>query len=165
MDLENISLEKLFWDFFDQLKFLFFPEQWNRTFLDYSKNEAFTLLLVFRKGQVNMTEIADYLKVPLNTVTGVVGRLEKKNMVFRERHKEDKRVVTVSMTDSGKISVDEQIRELESCFKLIVSSLSAEEMEMAVNIITKVFDLLKQGSLEKRPESDTVRKIRRIPIE
>lgn len=40
-----------------------------------------------------MTEIADYLNVPLNTATGNIGRLEKRGVIKRDVI--DKRVVTI----------------------------------------------------------------------
>lgn len=164
MDLKDVSLEELIFQFIDQCKFLFFPEQWNRTFLDYSKNEAFTLFLIYRKGQVNMTEIADYLNVPLNTVTGIVSRLEKRGVIRRERDKSDKRIVVVTMSITGGKFVKEQLEELEFYFRQVSSKLTPEETDHLVKLVNKVFDIFKSGSLSK-DSGGTAKKIRRIPIE
>lgn len=165
MNLRDKSLEELFFQLIDQCKFLFFPEQWNNTFLDYSKNETFTLFLVYRKGTVNMTEIADYIGVPLNTVTGIVGRLEKRGVILRERDLTDKRIVTVSMSSNGKETLKSQLNDLGHYFGLILSILTDEELNTATQIITKIFNALQDGSLLKNPEEQAVKKVKRIIIE
>jgi DNA-binding MarR family transcriptional regulator len=165
MNIREQSLEELIFQFIDQCKFLFFPEQWNNTFLDYSKNETFTLFLIHRKGTVNMTEIADYLGVPLNTVTGIVSRLEKKNVIIRQRDLIDKRIVTVSMSSYGKDTLKKQLNELGQYFTLILSRLTDEELNSAVQIISKIFDILQDGTLLTNKGTPAVKKVKRIPIE
>ncbi len=165
MDIKDRSLEELLFQIIDACKGLFFPEQWNRTFMDYSKNEVFTLFLVYRKGQVNMTEIADYLVVPLNTVTGIVSRLEKREVVTRERDKDDKRIVVVNMRPTGKEFVKKQIKEMEHYFELIMSNFTKEEMELAIKIGSKVFDIFKNNNSPNNHDYSNVKKVRRIPIE
>ena len=41
------------------------------------------------KTQVNMTEIAEYIHVPLNTATGIINRMEKNGLIERTRSQED----------------------------------------------------------------------------
>lgn len=52
--------------------------------LDCSKNEVFVLLDLLRQGEVTMSELAGYLQVPLNTVTGIITRMEKKQLVEQQ---------------------------------------------------------------------------------
>lgn len=165
MNIRDQSLEEIIFQFIDQCKFLFFPEQWNNTFLDYSKNETFTLFLIYRKGTVNMTEIADYLGVPLNTVTGIVSRLEKKNVIIRQRDLIDKRIVTVSMSSYGKDTLKQQLNELGQYFTLVLSRLTDDELDSAIQIIRKIFDILQDGTLFSKQEPSTQKKVKRIPIE
>ncbi|MBB2184403.1 MarR family transcriptional regulator [Lachnospiraceae bacterium MD1] len=165
MNIRDQSLEEIIFQFIDQCKFLFFPEQWNNTFLDYSKNETFTLFLIYRKGTVNMTEIADYLGVPLNTVTGIVSRLEKKNVIIRQRDLIDKRIVTVSMSSYGKDTLKQQLNELGQYFTLVLSRLTDDELDSAIKIIRKIFDILQDGTLFLKQEPPTAKKVKRIPIE
>ncbi len=159
-----MSVEELLFEIIDRCKLLFFPEQWNHTFLDYSKNEAFALFLVYRKGPVNMTEIADYLGVPLNTVTGIVSRLEKREVIKRERDETDKRIVVVNMSSFGKQFIKEQIKEMGHYFELVVTQLTAEEMEFAIKLADKIFHIFEDNNPAK-VEKSTVNKVRRIPIE
>ena len=83
MDINKI--EEIIFNYIDEFKVLFFPQQWSNIFLDFSKNEILALLFLYRKKDANMTEIAEYIMAPLNTTTGVIARLEKKLMVERIR--------------------------------------------------------------------------------
>jgi len=78
MFMDQNKIESIVFNYIDEFKVLFFPEQWSDIFLDFSKNEILALLFLYRRNNVNMTEIAEYIMAPLNTATGVISRLEKK---------------------------------------------------------------------------------------
>ena len=159
------TLEGFIFEFIDQCKFLFFPEQWNNTFLDYSKNEVFALLYVYRKGSANMTEIADYLGVPLNTATGIVGRLEKRGVIKRERDVIDKRVVTIVICEEGKEFLAIQIKELEHYYRLYMDAVTEEEKLVLFRIAAKFLDIMTSGLAKKEQVQETKKSIRKIIIE
>lgn len=158
------AIEELIFDFLDQCKFLFYPEQWNQVFLDFSKNDIFALVLVYRRKQVNMTEIAEYLAVPLNTVSGVVNRLEKKDLVLRERSKEDKRVVTIELTETGQRFLANEIELIGKYYFKIMSTFSDGEKSMLFDMIEKAFDILSQD-INDSEASKLPKKIKHITIE
>lgn len=106
-----------------------------------------------------MTEIAEHLRIPLNTVTGVVNRLEKKEIILRERSKEDKRIVTIVLTDKGKIFLKKEMKELERYFSKVMNSLTEQEKETLSNVVGKVFRILQ----EEKPKVE--KKVKRIMIE
>ncbi len=159
------SMEKLIFDFLEQCKFLFFPEQWNQLFLDFSKNDVFVLLLVYRRKQVNMTEIAEYLQVPLNTVTGVVSRLEKKELVLRERSLEDKRVVTICLTELGQKFLADEIAQISKYYLRAMEILSSEEKAVLFQAVEKVFKVLHEDMNEASEKAVQSKQVKRITIE
>ncbi len=158
-------LEDFIFELIDQCKFLFFPEQWNLTFLDYSKNEVFALFYVYRRGSANMSEIAEYLSVPLNTATGIIGRLEKRNVVRRERDIVDKRVVTIAVTEAGKSFLAEQIKSLERYYQLFMEAVTEEEKLVLFRLIGKFLDIMTTDLIKKDQVQDTKKSIRKIIIE
>ncbi|MBP1756854.1 MAG: regulatory protein MarR [Firmicutes bacterium] len=159
------TLEGFIFEFIDQCKFLFFPEQWNNTFLDYSKNEVFTLLYVYRKGSSNMTEIADYLGIPLNTATGIVGRLEKRGVIKRARDVVDKRVVTIAICEEGKEFVAASMKDLERYYKLFMGTVTEEEKLILFRIAAKFIDIMTSDLAKKEQVQETKKTIRKIIIE
>jgi len=151
------TMEGFLFEFLDQCKLLFFPEQWNNTFLDCSKNEVFAMIYVYRKGHANMTEIAEYLGIPLNTATGIISRLEKRGMVIRERDVVDKRVVTIAMQEDGKQFLAEQFQLLERYYQLFMNTLSEDEKLMLIGLVSRFLDVVTKDLMHKDSAKDTKR--------
>jgi len=61
------------------------------------------LLALHENGPLPLSQIAKYVMVNSSTVTGVIDRLEKKDLVKRLRVSKDRRVITVELTKSGKM--------------------------------------------------------------
>lgn len=162
---EEQTIEDFIFEFIDQCKYLFFPEKWNNTFMDYSKNEVFSLLFVYRKGYANMTEIAEYLGVPLNTATGIISRLEKRQVIKRERDLVDKRVVTIGITPEGKALLLGLFKELEHYYKLIMEAITEQERNLLLKLIGKVFEIISQDHTKKEKNQDHKKTVRKITIE
>lgn len=158
-------IESMIFDYIDEFKFLFFPDQWSNIFMDYSKNEILAMLFIYRKGTVNMTEVAEYISAPLNTATGVITRLEKKMMAERKRSLEDKRVVEISLTPKGQECIEEEKKVLEYYFKEVYKTLSGEEKKIGISIITKVIGVLKASKQGHQQEEKVSQKVKRIIIE
>lgn len=159
---EFFDLESLLFYSIDNMKLILTPELWGRMFLDYSKNDILTLLFVHRRKSANMTEIAEYINSPLNTVTGVVGRLEKKKMVERVRSDEDRRIINLVLTDTGRAFMEEEMSIIGGYFMQIFTILTEEEKAAAMSIFNKVLTVLSKNN---KPEVNVDKKIRKITIE
>lgn len=159
------TIEEFVFEFIDQCKLLFFPEQWNNTFMDYSKNEVFALLFVYRKGHANMTEIAAYLGVPLNTATGIISRLEKRGVIKRERDLIDKRVVTIAICQEGKDFLARQLKIVEHYYKLLMSTITEEEKIVLISLIGKFLEIVSHDLTNKDIFQEEKKKIKKIIIE
>ncbi len=159
LDIEN--LESSLFDLIDQFKVILSEAFWENILMNCTKNELFVLLLLYRKSDVNMTQIAEYIGAPLNTTTGIVGRMEKKDMVRRVRHEGDKRVVTIVLTDFGKKQVGDILGMFLQYGQLVISSLSAEELTLMSGVIGKVVAILQNN---KRISVTPEKKIRKIEI-
>lgn len=158
-DYEDIMFKNI-----DGFKDIFFSNKLSTGFLEYSKNEILALLLIYRRDNVNMTDVAEYINAPLNTATGVITRLEKKRIVERRRDKEDKRVVKIYLTDEGKKQIKEQIDCICEYIKKIYLSLDSNEINTLIKVVNKIFSILKEDKSEITTEKKE-NKIRRIIIE
>ena len=158
-DYEDIMFKNI-----DGFKDIFFNNKLSTGFLEYSKNEILALLLIYRRDNVNMTDVAEYINAPLNTATGVITRLEKKRIVERRRDTEDKRVVKIYLTDEGKKQIKEQIDCICDYIKKIYLSLDSNEINTLIKVVNKIFSILKEDKSEITTEKKE-NKIRRIIIE
>ncbi len=166
MESKNqLGLETIIFEYIDELKFLFFPDKWSSVFLDYSKNEILTLLLLYKNKKANMTEIAEYICAPLNTATGVVARLEKKVMVERLRDKEDRRVVNIVLTKNAEDFIEQERRTLSHYFEEVVKILSDDEKKAALSIFRKVASVLQNDKSTTVNDNKTEKRVKRIIID
>lgn len=148
-------------DYIEDVKELLSSDLWENIFLDCSKNEILIFWLLYRKKEVNMTEIAEYIHVPLNTATGIVGRMEKKGLVIRTRSEEDKRVVLIRLSESGMMQFQKLLDEMTYYGMNLMTSLTKEEMELFMKMTVKVKEILKQ----EHREEQMPKKVRKIEIE
>ena len=148
-------------DYIEEVKELLSSDIWENIFLDCSKNEVLVFWLLYQRSEVNMTEIAEYIHVPLNTATGIINRMEKNELIVRTRSKEDKRVVLIGFSEKGMTQFQSLVNELMYYGMKVMSSFTKEEMTLFYKMTTKVKEILRQ---EKRKE-DTPKKVRKIIIE
>lgn len=148
-------------EYIEEIKELLSSDIWENIFLDCSKNEVMIFWLLYQRSEVNMTEIAEYIHVPLNTATGIINRMEKNELIVRTRSKEDKRVVLIGFSEKGMTQFQKLVNELMYYGMKVMSSFTKEEMDLFYKMTTKVKEILRE---EKRKE-DLPKKVRKIAIE
>lgn len=146
--------------YIEEVKELLSADIWENIFMDCSKNEVLVFWLLYQKGEVNMTEIAEYIHVPLNTATGIINRMEKNELILRTRSDEDKRVVLIGFSDKGMAQFQKLMNELMYYGTKVIGSFTKEEMALFVKMTSKVKDILKE---ERRDEA--LKSVRKITIE
>ena len=147
--------------FIEEIKELLSSDIWSNILLNCSKNEVLIFWLLYRKEEANMTEIAEYIHVPLNTATGIVSKMEKNGFIVRDRLKEDKRVVVIHLTEKGKTQVKALVDEITYYAVQTISVFSKEEMDIFLRMSKRVVEVLKK----ERKHEDSKSKIRKITIE
>ena len=148
-------------DYIEEVKELLSSDLWENIFYNCSKNEVLIFWLLYQRSEVNMTEIAEYIHVPLNTATGIINRMEKSELIVRTRSKEDKRVVLVGFSEKGMAQFQNLVDEMLYYGMKVMSSFTKEEIDLFCKMTTKVLEVLRQ---EKKKE-ETPKKIRKITIE
>lgn len=148
-------------DYIEEVKELLSSNIWENVFLNCSKNEVLIFWLLYQKNEVNMTEIAEYIHVPLNTATGIINRMEKNELIVRTRSKDDKRVVIIGFSEKGMVQFQNLVNELLHYGMTVMSSFTKEEIELFHKITNKVKEILRQ---EKKKE-EAPKKVRKITIE
>ena len=68
-----------------------------------SQPQVSCILALDEYGPMPISRLAKYILVKPSTVTGIIDRLEHKGLVKRERNLVDRRVVTIDLTDAGKV--------------------------------------------------------------
>ena len=152
---------RLITNYVEELKELLSSDLWDNIFLNCTKNEVFIFWLIYQKGEANMTEIAEYIHVPLNTATGIIQRMEKNGLVVRKRSEDDKRVVNIGFSEKGMTQFEALVSEVFYYVTKVVGAFTREEMELFYRIMSKVVQVLRQEHRQK----EAPRKVRKIMIE
>ncbi|NMB39112.1 MAG: MarR family transcriptional regulator [Firmicutes bacterium] len=72
------------------------------------------VLLLKENGSLNVSSISKQMGLSKSTVSGIINRLEKMNIVTRTRSEEDRRVIRISLTDEVKNvcpSIENKLKE------------------------------------------------------
>lgn len=151
--------------FIDNIKKLFYPEEWIDIDLSFSKSELFALLILDRHKEIIMSQIADYISIPMSTATGVVDRLVKNGYLKRERSESDRRIVVIRLTDKGQELVDKFKKTLFKYIELINSNLTDEERNILFKVFFKVLNILNKTNEEYKDTDIANDKVKKIDIE
>lgn len=149
----------------DALRKVLYPEEWINLDLSLSKSEIFTLLQADRNGEIIMSQIADYINIPMSTATGLIERLVKKGYIERLRSESDRRIVTIRLTESGKKLTNDLKDTMKGYIQLIFDSLTDEEKDLLFGIFTKVTGIFANNSKKKDEAGSEGSGIKKIVIE
>ncbi|HCJ57773.1 MAG TPA: TrmB family transcriptional regulator [Clostridiaceae bacterium] len=146
------------------LKKLFFPEEWIELDLKFSKFEIFAMLLLYKSSEVTMTELVEYINVPMSTATGIVDRLVKKGYIARERSEADRRIVVLKLTEEGSNLVKNLKDLICKYLNMILQDLTEEEKQSMAHIAMKIMNKLQKG-LSFNDSAEQKNDIKKISIE
>lgn len=146
--------------FFENIKHLFFPENWLQIDLKFSKFEIFSMLLVDKRQEITMTELSEYINTPMSTANGIIERLVKKGYIIRDRSDSDRRIVVLRLSEAGSQLIG-GVKELVSGYlKMALEALDEEEIQTLIDIIFKVVrSFQSKMDAEQKTVSSEIRKI------
>ena len=105
-----------------------------------SAPQGMVIGLLSKNKKMKITELSSELCLSNSTVSGIIDRLEAQEMVVRERSKEDKRVVYVSISPNFEDMHKAFHKQMEKNVEKIISQGSPEELRK----ISEGLDTLKK---------------------
>lgn len=110
----------------------------NTEFKNLSITEIHTIEAIGMEGNRTMGEIAHDLRITLGTLTTAINKLIKKGYVERKRIEQDRRVVLVSLTESGKKAFDVHSVFHKEMINGIMENFNENELELLTKALLKV---------------------------
>jgi len=101
---------------------------------------------IYPKGNITMGEFSNALSVPLSTATRIADWLVENGYIQRLPDSDDRRVVRVCLTDTGKELFKVIDRYIRQRMQQILSSLTAEERTILLTLVSKVVSGLKEAA-------------------
>jgi len=89
-------------------------------------------------GDLSLSELSERIRAGNSTVSGIIDRMEREDLVRRVRSKEDRRVVHIKLTEKGRaLAASVAIQPME-IFQAAIASLDPEELRTVLRILLKL---------------------------
>jgi DNA-binding MarR family transcriptional regulator len=113
--------------------------------------EVLALLRRMEPELLSPLQVAQQLQTSQSGMTGKLDRLERQGFIQRSPHPEDRRAITLSITDSGRTLVDEAFSTSLSVYQSMLSELSPTEVKDFEALLEKLLTRLDQLSALSQP--------------
>ncbi|MBE7722760.1 MarR family winged helix-turn-helix transcriptional regulator [Lacrimispora indolis] len=130
----NEVLVRLFRDIMDIEQQAIITQEFN----NITNNDMHVIEAIGIGAPKNMSSIARELSVTVGTLTIAMNSLVKKGYVTRQRGKEDRRVVYISLSEKGKEAYEHHAEFHQEMIASVVSGLSENEVEVLIKALTKL---------------------------
>lgn len=106
------------------------------------------------KGQVTIGELANEISLSQATVTTILDRLEKRNLIYRERSKEDKRKVHAFLMEEGINVLKDAPIPLQDQFSSQFNVLQEWEQTMIISSLQRIAQMMDAQHIDASPVLD-----------
>jgi DNA-binding MarR family transcriptional regulator len=125
------------------------------------RSELLAILLLQRRGEVTMSELAEDLGAPLSTATGIGGRLVRRGLANQDRDPDDRRVIRVRLTAKGRALAVRLRKHVDGLVQRVQKALTDEELAQLLVLVRKVVNAFQAPA----QSATAALGLRRIPIE
>ena len=112
------------------------------------------LQTIHDKGEVTIGELASKISLSQATVTTILDRLERRNLVYRARSKEDKRKVHAYLTELGLDTLKDAPIPLQEQFTDQFSVLQEWEQTMIISSLQRIAQMMDAQDIDASPVLD-----------
>ena len=104
--------------------------------------QLFVLEFLYKEGDSGMTKLAHFLNVATPTITGIVDRLVRAGYLKRLYLKDDRRIINVTLTESGSQLVKKIHKQRRDMTIKVFGKISEADRRDYLRILTKIKDVL-----------------------
>ena len=95
-----------------------------------------TLRYIQEQGTPSMREVAEYLKIAPPSATALIDAFVKDGLLDRSADTNDRRVVRLQLSASGRKSIDRMMQQRAKAFSRIIAPLSTQDCVELTRILT-----------------------------
>ena len=105
---------------------------------DASLSMAFVLMAIFEESGTPVTKIAPRIGMEPNSLSRLLKRLEKKNYIYKQKNKADKRIVLIRLTELGKDRREVALRAVFQMEKTLIKKLTDQDLQGFFKVMNAV---------------------------
>lgn len=118
----------------------------SRMFSKLSYNEqTICSILIHSEKKCTATDLIQKTGLLKSQMNKIISQLEEKNVVQRNRNLEDKRKITIFITDYGKELYQKEHQSVLEIGKLVTNSLGEEKTRQLVNLMNETLHIIEKG--------------------
>lgn len=91
-------------------------------------------------GDMTIGELSNKMYLACSTMTDLIDRMEKKDLVKRVKDAKDRRVVRIQLLDKGKNIIDEVIKKRQGYLEEVLINFSIDEILMLREQLEKLYN-------------------------
>lgn len=99
-------------------------------YIDLTAPQGILISILWREGEMRISDLSKKIGLSNSTVSGIIDRLEKQDIVKRIRSQEDRRVVYVTITDDFKKKAKKHFDEAERQLGKMINRANSEELDL-----------------------------------
>ena len=103
-----------------------------------SDNEVYILRMIRNRQQIIIGDISTALNLPKSTVTGLIARLEKKELIKRDLNPNDLRTYRLLLSEKGTEALHKYRQYEQAFFSLLLKPLNEEESRAFYEILKSI---------------------------
>lgn len=103
-----------------------------------NQTEFAVLELLYHKGPHPLQQIGEKILITSGSITYVINKLEKKELLKRNPYEEDRRIIYAVLTERGQALMEEIFPQHAETLTEAFRGLTAEEKQLAIELIKKV---------------------------
>ena len=109
------------------------------------------LLEIHKAPAINSSQVAKNVNLSAATVTSILDRLENKDLISRVRDSQDKRKVSLYLTENGKTILLKAPQALQENFINSFSNLAEWEQSQLLSSTERLADMMNANELDAAP--------------
>lgn len=103
-----------------------------------SHGHMFLLFMIYRQQSIKTTDISKYFGITPGAATAIADKLENWELIVRERDKEDRRVVVITLSEKGLAFVKNKREKNVAMLEEILKDFSNEEVLSVIQSLNKI---------------------------
>ena len=89
-------------------------------------------------GDMTIGDLSNKMYLAFSTTTDLVDRMEKNDLVFRERDTKDRRVVRVHLLDKGKQIITEVVEKRQRYLEDVIKDFDTRDIELLSKLLSRM---------------------------
>lgn len=109
----------------------------------FTTSQCHTILGLYKSGGLTMNELSEKMNLNSSTMTRILDNLVRDKFISRDKDEFDRRIVIVSLTDTGKDVARKLDITVKGYYKKVIANIpkgQVEDVLKSVNILQKAFE-------------------------